>query len=116
MRLKEWYGWHFPEMSKILTDHLVYAKAIKLMGMKSNCKNCDFSTIGVPDEIESELKKAAETSYGTEITTEDIDHINVLADRVIELLEYRQELAKYLKVRIFHWLINFILIEAMQLK
>lgn len=26
MRLREWYGWHFPELTKILQDHLVYAK------------------------------------------------------------------------------------------
>lgn len=25
MRLREWYGWHFPELSKIVTDNLVYA-------------------------------------------------------------------------------------------
>ena len=33
MRVKEWYGWHFPEMAKIVTDNLAYAKAIKLMGI-----------------------------------------------------------------------------------
>jgi nucleolar protein 58 len=33
MRVKEWYGWHFPEMGKIIADNLAYAKAIKLMGI-----------------------------------------------------------------------------------
>merc|ERR1719181_328574 len=33
MRLREWYGWHFPELAKILTDGLVYAKCVKAMGM-----------------------------------------------------------------------------------
>lgn len=28
MRVREWYGWHFPELSKIVTDHLQYAKVI----------------------------------------------------------------------------------------
>ena len=32
MRLREWYGWHFPELSKIVTDNLVYAKIVKLIG------------------------------------------------------------------------------------
>lgn len=32
MRAREWYGWHFPEMGKILTDNMVYAKAVLLMG------------------------------------------------------------------------------------
>lgn len=32
MRVKEWYGWHFPEMAKIITDNLAYAKIVKAMG------------------------------------------------------------------------------------
>jgi len=28
MRLKEWYGWHFPEMAKIIADGVVYAKIV----------------------------------------------------------------------------------------
>ncbi|CAD7932677.1 unnamed protein product [Amoebophrya sp. A25] len=99
MRLKEWYGWHFPEMAKILTDTLVYAKAVKLMGMRGNCKNTDFSQIDIPEEIENELKRAAETSYGTEVTSEDMEHINSLTERVIQLLEYRTQLSNYLKTR-----------------
>jgi len=36
MRVKEWYGWHFPEMTKILSDNIVYAKVVLLMG-RSGC-------------------------------------------------------------------------------
>src|SRR3984885_8173252 len=32
MRVKEWYGWHFPEMAKILNDNLAYAKVVIKMG------------------------------------------------------------------------------------
>ena len=32
MRAREWYGWHFPELSKIVADNLAYAKVVKLMG------------------------------------------------------------------------------------
>ena len=35
MRVREWYGWHFPEMGKILTDSVAYAKVVKAMGMYS---------------------------------------------------------------------------------
>ena len=31
MRLKEWYGWHFPELGKIVPDNLMYAKVIQKM-------------------------------------------------------------------------------------
>lgn len=34
MRLKEWYGWHFPEMTKVVSDNLIYTKVVKLCGMR----------------------------------------------------------------------------------
>jgi len=99
MRLREWYGWHFPEMGKIVTENLAYAKVVKLMGFKTAAKDTDFSKVGVPDEIAGEVKAAAETSMGTEITAEDLTNIHSLSDRVVELTEYRASLAEYLKLR-----------------
>ena len=32
MRAREWYGWHFPELGKIVSDNLAYAKVVKLLG------------------------------------------------------------------------------------
>eukprot|EP00443_Scrippsiella_acuminata_P102228 CAMPEP_0115629812 /NCGR_PEP_ID=MMETSP0272-20121206/30142_1 /TAXON_ID=71861 /ORGANISM="Scrippsiella trochoidea, Strain CCMP3099" /LENGTH=488 /DNA_ID=CAMNT_0003066389 /DNA_START=133 /DNA_END=1596 /DNA_ORIENTATION=- len=99
MRLREWYGWHFPEMGKIVTENLAYAKVVKLMGLKTKAKDTDLSKVGVPEEIQDEVRAAAETSMGTEITDEDLNNINTLAERVIELTEYRASLAEYLKLR-----------------
>ena len=35
MRCREWYGWHFPEMGKIVTDNLTYAKTVKAIGQRA---------------------------------------------------------------------------------
>mmetsp|Transcript_52518 Transcript_52518/g.94200 ORF Transcript_52518/g.94200 Transcript_52518/m.94200 type:complete len:500 (+) Transcript_52518:84-1583(+) len=99
MRLREWYGWHFPEMGKIVTENLAYAKVVRLMGFKTKAKELDFSKVGVPDEIADEVRSAAETSMGTEITAEDLGNIKTLSERVIELTEYRASLSEYLKLR-----------------
>ena len=42
MRVREWYGWHFPEMSKILCDNVVYAKVVRGMrpGHNDLCLHC----------------------------------------------------------------------------
>jgi RNA processing factor Prp31 len=32
MRVKEWYGWHFPELSKVVNDNILFAKCVKAMG------------------------------------------------------------------------------------
>ena len=45
MRVREWYGWHFPELAKIVQDNILYAKAAKLMGDRSNAAKLDFSEV-----------------------------------------------------------------------
>ena len=32
MRCREWYGWHFPELGKIVSDNLTYARTVKAIG------------------------------------------------------------------------------------
>ncbi|UZJ52381.1 hypothetical protein CBS101457_001701 [Exobasidium rhododendri] len=98
MRVKEWYGWHFPEMGKIINDNLAYAKVIRAMGFRTNCQSTDFSEI-LPEEIEETLKAAAEISMGTEISDTDITHIWSLCDQVISITAYRAQLYAYLQNR-----------------
>ena len=76
MRCKEWYGWHFPELAKIVTDSVAYARLILTMGVRSKAAETDMSEI-LPEEIEERVKAAAEVSMGTEIT--DVDLINIRA-------------------------------------
>lgn len=32
MRCREWYGWHFPELGKVITDNLAYCKTVRKIG------------------------------------------------------------------------------------
>ena len=98
MRVKEWYGWHFPEMARIINDNLAYSRIILAMGMRSNCANTDLSEI-LPEEIEGAIKAAAEVSMGTEITEEDLINIQSLAEQVVGFTEYRSTLSNYLSAR-----------------
>jgi len=98
MRVKEWYGWHFPELAKILNDNIAYSKLILKMGMRTNWENVDLSEV-LPEEIEAAVKSAADRSMGTEISEEDLENIQALATQVVEFAEYRQRLASYLTSR-----------------
>ncbi|KAK5149047.1 Nucleolar protein 58 [Oleoguttula sp. CCFEE 6159] len=98
MRVKEWYGWHFPEMAKIINDNLAYSRVIMSMGMRTSASDTDLSDI-LPEEIEAAVKVAAEVSMGTEITPEDLDNIRALADQVVSFTEYRSQLSSYLSAR-----------------
>ncbi|KUI67646.1 Nucleolar protein 58 [Cytospora mali] len=98
MRVKEWYGWHFPELGKILNDNLAYARVILAVGMRTNTATTDLSDT-LPEEIETAVKAAAEVSMGTEISEEDLENITMLADHVVRYTEVRQQLSSYLETR-----------------
>ncbi|TQN72904.1 Nucleolar protein 58 [Colletotrichum shisoi] len=98
MRTKEWYGWHFPELAKILNDNLVYARLVVAVGMRQDFNEADLSDI-LPEELETPVKTAAEISMGTEITPEDLENIQLLAQQVITYSEYRASLSNYLETR-----------------
>lgn len=97
MRVREWYGWHFPELAKILTGNLVYAKVILAMGMRSNAVKADLTFLEEP--VEAAVKAAADISMGTEITEEDLENIKLLAEQVVRYGDYRDDLARYLESR-----------------
>lgn len=98
MRLREWYGWHFPECGKLISDNLTYAKIVLEIGMKHYAHERVLGEI-VNSELESQIKEAAEISMGSEISTEDELNIKELACQVISLSEYRASLVEYLKTR-----------------
>lgn len=98
MRVKEWYGWHFPELAKILNDNIAYARLVLKMGMRSNWESSDLTEI-LPEEIEESVRNAADRSMGTEISQDDLENIQALAEQVVGFAEYRQQLASYLTSR-----------------
>ncbi|KAK3004758.1 hypothetical protein RJ639_018493, partial [Escallonia herrerae] len=71
MRLREWYGWHFPELAKIILS----------------------------EELETELKDAAVSSRGTEVSESDLQIISELCDQVTTLADCRAQLYDCLKSR-----------------
>ena len=82
MRVREWYGWHFPEMTKIVADNIEYAKCVRFMGLRENAAGKDFSAIPLNEEVEKDLKDASIVSMGTDISLEDMEYIASLADQV----------------------------------
>ncbi|CAX40986.1 nucleolar protein, putative [Candida dubliniensis CD36] len=98
MRCKEWYGWHFPELAKMITDSVAYARIILTMGVRSNASETDLSEI-LPEEVEEQVKAAAEVSMGTEITEDDLNNIKALAEQIVDFAAYREQLSNYLSSR-----------------
>ena len=98
MRVREWYGWHFPELFRVVTDNFLYAKLVLAMGRRNGALTEDLSNLLTPPQID-ELQKHAQKSLGTEISNDDLHCIQCLAQQVIELIEFRNEISEYIQQR-----------------
>lgn len=101
MRVREWYGWHFPELAKIVTDNIVYAKISKLIGIRDeydfDANREALAEICGSEEIADEIKKAAMHTMGQDMEELDMSNIHHFSDQVVKLSEMRAHLQSYLK-------------------
>jgi nucleolar protein 58 len=98
MRIKEWYGWHFPELVRVVSDNLTYARVVKRLGSRTNFETVDLTDI-LGEQTAEMVKRVAKISMGTEISEEDISYIIELCIQTIDIFEYKDELFEYLKSR-----------------
>ncbi|CAH7685224.1 hypothetical protein PPACK8108_LOCUS19711 [Phakopsora pachyrhizi] len=101
MRVREWYGWHFPELVKIVPDTHLYARLVKLVGEKSKLTDESLEaiteTVGGNEVLAKNILDASRSSMGTDLSPVDLINILNFADRVIQLHEYRKSLQTYLR-------------------
>ncbi|EDO07437.1 putative RNA pre-processing (snoRNA) binding domain family protein [Babesia bovis T2Bo] len=100
MRVREWYGWHFPELVKIVPDNKLYCQTVQII----QCKNkFDWSTridelkqLLNDDELVSSIQKAANQSIGHELSDACMQNIYNFASQVVKLEEMRERLNVHL--------------------
>jgi nucleolar protein 56 len=100
MRVREWYSWHFPELIKIVSENINYARLVLLIGDKSSL-NEDMlhdiaALVGDDESIASSIIAAGRVSMGRDISESDLSHVTSFAERTIKLAEYRKYLQEYL--------------------
>lgn len=98
MRLREWYGYHFPELTKIIPDNVLYAKTVQAIGIRTKSESASLEDI-VAEDVATEVRHAAEISMGTDITEQDEEFILGLAMQVLELDASRTRLGEYISNR-----------------
>jgi nucleolar protein 56 len=100
MRIREWYGYHFPELVKIVPDNYEYAKVAKYIGNKETLAESKLDDLeGLLDGDQTRAKNildAARGSMGSALSEIDLINISAFATRVISLAEYRKSLTDYL--------------------
>ncbi|WUR03354.1 nucleolar protein 58 (NOP58) [Vairimorpha necatrix] len=95
MRLREWYGSHFPELSLIIDDNYQYLKVVSEIKNRNTCTLEKLKN--VTGEQAEKIFKLAKNSMGTDLSDEDL--INIINDcaSVIKNFEYRTNLSNYIK-------------------
>lgn len=100
MRIREWYGYHFPELVRIVPESYSYCKIVNVIGER---KPFDEEKLAAIREVVEEEEKvehiveAARTSIGAEIPEVDLMNVQTFCTRVINLAEYRLKLQQYLR-------------------
>ncbi|XP_040275385.1 nucleolar protein 56 isoform X2 [Bufo bufo] len=100
MRVREWYGYHFPELIKIVPDNYTYCRMAKYIG---NRKELSEEKLEAMEEIVMDSAKAqavldaSRSSMGMDISPIDLINIESFSCRVISLSEYRKTLQEYLR-------------------
>jgi len=103
MRLKEWFAWHFPELTKIVNDNQIYARLVNLFDGKRDAVKDDLkeeiTAILLDEEKAQQIIDAAKITMGMDMKDSDALQIKKWAERVVELIEFRESLADYLRQR-----------------
>jgi nucleolar protein 56 len=61
MRVREWYGWHFPELARIINDNFQYARVVMLAKDKKNISEAllgDLKEIVGDQEIAEQVRSS----------------------------------------------------------
>ena len=100
MRVKEWYGWHFPELAKLVPDNYQFAKLVLFIKDKASLNDDslhDLAAILNEDAgIAQRVIDNARISMGQDISETDMDNVCTFAQRVVSLVDYRRQLYDYL--------------------
>jgi nucleolar protein 56 len=100
MRIREWYGYHFPELVKLVPDNHQYATVAQFIGNKEDLdeeKLPDLAAlVGDDNTVAQNILDAARGSMGSSLSEIDMLNINAFASRVVSLSDYRKSLISYL--------------------
>ncbi|KAJ7999688.1 hypothetical protein DPEC_G00197000 [Dallia pectoralis] len=100
MRVREWYGYHFPELVRIVPDNSTYCRLAQLIG---NRKELSEESLEALEEVVMDSAKAqaileaSRSSMGMDISPIDLINIERFSNRVVSLATYRLGLQEYLR-------------------
>ncbi|PCD31277.1 hypothetical protein AU210_010932 [Fusarium oxysporum f. sp. radicis-cucumerinum] len=101
MRVREWYGWHFPELVKIVSDNYTYCKLVLAIGDKKSLNDDKLhdiaALVGEDGEKAQAIIDAAKVSMGLDISAADLEIVHGFAEAVVKQADNRKSTSAYLE-------------------
>ncbi|XP_051932690.1 nucleolar protein 56 [Hippocampus zosterae] len=100
MRVREWYGYHFPELVRIVPDNSMYCRLTRLIGNRKELTDESVESLEevVMDNAKAQaILDASRSSMGMDVSPIDLINIERFSSRVVSLTAYRLELQEYLR-------------------
>ncbi|KAM6163784.1 LOW QUALITY PROTEIN: uncharacterized protein ACDL77_020465 [Rhynchocyon petersi] len=100
MRVREWYGYHFPKLVKFVNDNATYCRLAQFIGNRKELNEDKLEKLEELTMDEAKAKAildASRASMGMDISAIDLINIESFSSRVVSLSEYCQSLHTYLR-------------------
>ncbi|WEL37905.1 Nop56p-like protein [Encephalitozoon hellem] len=98
MRIREIYGWVFPELGTLLKDNHEYIGAVKYLVNEEagpDCSGCEVA--GINEERLDEIRRLKKNSMGMKLSPVDMVNLRRIIEIVDGKIKIRGNLSKYLK-------------------
>jgi len=96
-RIREWYGLHFPELTRLINNHEVYVRLVHSLGKRENFSEKNLGKHGLQAGKINQVVRAAQTSMGADLYDADIEQIQTLCAQFLSLHGARKKIEKYLE-------------------
>ena len=94
-KLREWYGLHFPELSRLVDSHRTYAEIVHRIGDRSGITHSSVEGMDLGPRA-ARIVKTAGGSMGAALLPEDSEKLQGLAERLLGLYGYRAGLEDHI--------------------
>jgi len=94
-RVREWYGLHFPELSRLVEKHETYTRLVATLRRRENFTVENLEKEELSKAKAEETAKAAQASMGSELEDRDLDQIRAICNHALELYKVRNSLEGY---------------------
>ncbi|MEM1562576.1 MAG: C/D box methylation guide ribonucleoprotein complex aNOP56 subunit [Candidatus Bathyarchaeia archaeon] len=95
-RIREWYGIHFPELSRLIDKHETYIRLVYLFGRRENFTSERLEKEGFPKSKIVQIVESAKSSMGADLEDKDIEQLRRLSKQIMQLYEIRANIEKYI--------------------